>query len=150
MKSRTAHPPPAVLARLRRGSLRWWWPLVPLVVGVALVVVWHLAASPPSTVPRVSFVNNSGYDVEVEVTGGENTGTLQLGTAAARTTTVVEDVIDQGATWVVHFGAQGVDAGELRLTRADLDRADWKVVIPGEVAGRLAAAGRQESPRPPG
>jgi hypothetical protein len=150
MTSHTAHPPTAVLARLRRGSVRWWWPLVPVVVGVALVVVWHLAASPPTTVPRVTFVNDTGYDVEVDVAGAGNTGTLHLGTAAARTTTDVEDVIDQGSTWVVHFRAQGVDAGELRLTRTDLDRADWKVVIPGEVAGRLAAAGRQESPRPPG
>ena len=97
--------------------------------------MWKPAAAAP-TVERVTVVNNSVYDIGGAGTG--DGGTLSLGTAPARTTTDVKDVIDQGSTWVLHFTAQGEDGGELRIERAALDRAGWRVVIPTAVTERLA------------
>jgi hypothetical protein len=127
---------------------RWWWPLLAILAVVALLVVMHLAATPTRTVGRISFVNGGAYDVEVSVAGAGDTGTLALGTARARSTTDVNDVVDQWPDWVVHFGAQGVDGGALRISRADLKQGDWRVVIPVSVAARFANAGLQPSPVP--
>jgi hypothetical protein len=40
------------------------------------------------------------------------------------------------------------DGGDLRFTKDDLARADWKIVIPASVGARLAAAGATPTPPP--
>jgi hypothetical protein len=129
-----------------RGHVRWWWPLVALFAVIALFLVSNLAGSPAKTVARVTFVNTTAYDIDVNVSGAGSGGTLALGTARANRTTDVQDVVDQGRSWVLHFGAQGVDGGAVRMDRADLERASWRVTIPAGVAQRLAGAGLQASP----
>lgn len=128
-----------------RAHFRWWWPLVAVIAAVALFVVSNLTGTPAKTVARVTFVNNTVYDIEVTVSGTGD-GSLALGTVRAHRTTDVQDVVDQGRTWVLHFGAQGVDGGEVRMDRADLEHASWRVVVPAAVAQRLADAGLQASP----
>ena len=113
---------------------------------VALFVISNLAGTPAKTFTRVTFVNNTAYDIEVDVSGAGSGGTLALGTVRANKTTDVQDVVDQGRTWVLHFAAQGVDGGEVRIGRADLEQASWRVVIPAAVTQRLANAGLQASP----
>lgn len=142
--SRTTHPPAVPIPRIRRDHLRWW-PLVAVLAAGALLLMWKPAAAPAPTVERVTVVTNSVYDIDVGVAGTGDGGTLSLGTAPARTTTDVKDVIDQGSTWVLHFTAQGEDGGELRIERAALDRAGWRVVIPTAVTERLAGEGLQAS-----
>ena len=143
---RAPQPPTLPSPKIRLARPRWWWSAVALGVVGAFVVILHLAASPAPTVKHIAFVNNSVYDVEVDASGASAGGTLPLGTAPAHRTTDVQDVVDQGSTWVLHFSAQGTDGGELRLARADLIRDGWRVVIPTGVAQRFAAAGLQASP----
>lgn len=130
--------------RLRR-HFRWWWPVVAVAAAVALFVISNLAGAPARTVARITFVNNTAYDIEVNVTGADG-GSLTLGTVRANRTTDVQEVVDQGRTWVLQFGAQGVDAGEVRMNRGDLERAGWRVVVPAGAAQRLGDAGLQPSP----
>ena len=60
----------------------------------------------PETIDTVSVTNPTDYDIGVEVRGAEG-GWMPMSTAQHNTTTVVSDVIDQGAIWTIRFTAQG-------------------------------------------
>jgi hypothetical protein len=140
------------LALRRRGvsvSFRWWWLLIALGTVLFLSVAPRVLASPPH-VSRVSFVNKTGYAIDVDVTGAQRDGMTLLGTAQQKGPTVVYEVIDQGDTWIFHFVSQGQDGGELRLSRADLARSAWQVAIPQSVGEQLAREGAPTSPALPG
>ena len=96
------------------------WLFAALATFTCLVGVNRLLAG-PSFVDRVTMVNPTAYTVDVEVTGADRHGWLQLGEADKRATTVFEVVLDQGSTWVVRL-ANG-EGGELRFTRDELVRA---------------------------
>jgi len=126
---------------------RWVWGLLV----VALVVVVAGAIAPrvfvdKSTVARITFENPTVYAINLQVTGARRDGWLPLGRAERGTTTQFDDVIDQGAVWIVRFESQGRDGGELRLTRDSLIRSGWKVVIPPSVGAALAAGGAPPTP----
>jgi hypothetical protein len=61
----------------------------------------------------------------------------------------VVDVVDQGGVWIFHFESQGVDGGEQRYERGELERSGWKVVVSEGVAARLRASGAAPTPLPP-
>ena len=141
-------PPLADTAQTRR---RPWSLLalgvVPIVV-VAVVLI-SLINTNPRVVSRVTIVNKSPYDVDVSITNGHHEGWMPLSTARARTSTDVNQVVDQGNTWTFHFDGQGVDGGELTLNRAALAQSDWRITIPDAVSRRLADAGAPPSPNAP-
>jgi hypothetical protein len=110
------------------------WLFAALATFTCLVGVNRLLAG-PSFVDRVTMVNPTAYTVDVEVTGADRHGWLQLGEADKRATTVFEVVLDQGSTWVVRL-ANG-EGGELRFTRDELVRAGWRVDIPAAMEARL-------------
>jgi hypothetical protein len=127
---------------------RWWWPVV-AVAAILVVATLPRVLATPSRVDRVTLVNHTQYAVVVDVNGGHDDGWMGLGTAERETATDVRDVIDQGDVWTFRFTSQGYDAGEVRITKADLKRSDWKVVIPAAVGERLAGQGATPTP-PPG
>jgi hypothetical protein len=92
----------------------------------------------PSFVARITFVNPSPYDIDVDVTNRERAGWLPLGEVQDRETTVIQEVIDQGDVWIVRL-ADG-EGGEVRFTREELQRADWRIQIPATVEARLRSA----------
>jgi hypothetical protein len=144
MNTATLRPRIPDRSRLR---FRWWWvPLLLLVVAI-VVAVPRLFAS-PAVVSRVSFVNNTNYAMDVQVTDAARNGWTDLATAERRRTTVVRDVVDQGKTWIFHVESQGFDGGELQFTKDELKRADWKIVIPDSVGTKLAAEGAPPAPAP--
>ena len=65
------------------------------------------------------------YAFDVEITGADRHGWLQLGEVDQRATTVFEAVLDQGSAWIVRL-ADG-EGGEVRYTRDELVRAGWRV-----------------------
>ena len=103
----------------------------------------------PATISRVTFVNPTSYALGIEVTGAREDGWTDLATAERERTTEVRDVVDPGKTWIFRFESQGVDGGELRLSKDELARAGWKVEIPASVGDRLAEKGAPPTP-PPG
>jgi hypothetical protein len=50
----------------------------------------------------------------------------------------LEEVLDQGSTWIVRLG--GGEGGELHFTRDELVRARWRVEIPTVMEARLRPA----------
>jgi hypothetical protein len=131
-------------SRLR---FQWWW--LPLAVGLVFIIatIPRLFAN-PATVDRVNFVNHTEYAMDVEVTGAGHDGWTAAGIAERQRTTSLQDVVDQGKTWIFRFTSQGVSGGELRLTKEDLAHADWKVDIPDSVGTRLAREGATPTPPP--
>lgn len=123
---------------------------------------WHLGASmmtvlallwagpsllgTPKVVAEVSVVNRSDFDVHVDVTDEGRDGWVSLTTANKASTTVAEDVVDQGDVWVFRFQAQGREGGELPLGRDDLDRSGWTVEVPAAVIEQLRRLGTPPTP----
>jgi hypothetical protein len=135
---------PRVHDRLRIRSL-WWLPPALVVVIVTVAVIPRVLAN-PATVSRVTVANPTPYPMEIDVTGAHRDGWMGLGTAERESTTVMQSVVDQGDTWTFHFRSQGLDAGELQLSKNELQRSGWRVAIPAAVGERLA---RQGVPPPP-
>jgi len=117
-----------------------------IVAFVALVAITNIVFQDPTFVDRVSFVNQSSYDIRIDVTGGDGQGGMPLGVATQRCTTEFRLVIDQGSVWRIRFHAQGTEGGEVTVSRTDLERADWTFQIPDAVAADLTSRG---TPPPP-
>jgi hypothetical protein len=122
-----------------------------VVLGFVLSVAFVIAIVPrlfvtPARIDQLRLVNQTAYATQVAVTDAPRSGWLRLGAVERGTTTVLEDVIDQGDEWTFRFQAQGFDGGELRFTREQLQRSDWQVVIAEPIGRRLAREGAQPTP----
>jgi hypothetical protein len=110
-----------------------------------VTLLWLAACSgPPPRVDRITIVNPTGYDLDVDVGSPGGDSWLPVAIVEARSERVAEEVIDQGEVWVFRFLHWGDPVRELSLTRAELEEAGWRVEVPGEVEERL-----QELERPP-
>jgi hypothetical protein len=116
---------------------------VGIVVALAVMLgagLW--LARGPDFVNRVSVTNNSGYDLNVDVTGGDHDGWTAISVATGGgSTTTTQDVVDQEDTWVFRFSYAGRNAGEVSVPRSQLAKNGWHVVVPRQVAQNLGDAG---------
>ena len=112
---------------------------------IALIVVLTRVLAGPNVIDRISLENPTVYDLSIEATGHDRDGWVAITTARREATTVAEEVLDLGEVWLFRFSSQGEDGGELRLTRAQLERDDWRVRIPEGVGQRLGEAGAPPS-----
>ena len=118
-----------------------------VVAGGLFLVGRHLMPS-PSRVDRVTIVNPTPYDLEVDVAGAGRATGLSLGAVGRDQTRTIDDVLDQGRQWVFTFRHGHDDGGALTIARERLAGDHWQVTIPATVADRLTAAGASPSPRP--
>ena len=126
---------------LRRKQTRAGKKVLKVIVVVALL--WLAAcAGPPARVDRITIVNPTGYDLDVDVAGPERDGWIPAAIVEAGSERVAEEVIDQGEVWVFRFLHWGDPAGELSVTRAELEGDGWQVEVPEEVEARLQQLGR--------
>ena len=100
---------------------------------------------PPATVRRVSIENTSEYNIGIEVHGASG-GWTDLASAGGQSTTERHEVVDHGDVWIFRFTSQGRQAGELRISRADLRAAGWTIQIPAATVHELMDTG---TPLPP-
>ncbi len=144
MSSAALQSPPAP-PQQRRPTLQY----VAAVVFVAIIVgEVVLLLRGPSFVDQVRFTNRSGLLIDVDVTDEDRDGWIAVAIVRPQQTVTTREVIDQGATWIFRFRSAGHDGGEIRITRKQLERSRWTVVIPAWVVERLVRAGAQ--PTPPG
>ena len=137
---------PETSGRTRRGvALGVAGAAVALLAVVGMTFVVGLSGG-PSTVSRITFVNPTVYSLNVEVNPGSGGSWTSAGFVPKQSTTDVEEVPDQGATWIFRFDGQGHQGGELRLTRDELERDGWRIEIPDEVGRRLHDAGAPPTP----
>jgi hypothetical protein len=108
---------------------------------VALLVALVCAGcSSEAYVDRIVIDNPTAYSANVDVTGRERDGWLALSTADARSERTVEQVLDQGSTWIFRFGYSGYEE-EVELSRAELERSGWRVQVPDSFGTALRDRG---------
>ena len=122
------------------------WYFLATAAGVALLIAVSSVLVPPSSVSQITVRNPTRYDLSIEVAGGEADGWMALGSARRDTTTTFREVLDQGDMWVVQLSAQGEDGGIVRISKADLERANWQIDIPASVSDTLQAKGAEFPP----
>ncbi len=116
-------------------------PWIPIGVIAALlaIVLFRPLVEPGPFIGRVTVVNNSEYAFDVDVSGAKADEWMQLATAAERQSTGVAEVFDQGRTWTFRFSTQGIVAGQVVVSRAELKAAGWQLIIPDRFADQLRA-----------
>jgi len=126
--------------RTRRPRIRPLWVVLAVLALFGFVAVSLLIPS-PATVGHVTIKNGSEFDLNIDATSASHDGWTPVGIALAHADTDMRDVIDHGDVWVFRFTGQGHDAGELRITRADLAASNWSLTVPASVAQQLRDAG---------
>ncbi len=118
-----------------------------LLTAVALAFVVSRSTG-PAKVARLTFENPTVYAIDVDVSQGtgSSAGWTSAGSVRQQSTADVEEVTDQGDVWLFRFRSQGHTGGELRLSRAELEASNWRIVIPADVSTRLAEAGAPPTP----
>ncbi len=104
------------------------------------------ACSGPDFVDRLTFVNTSEYSAHVSVTDGQRDGWLDLTVAQPESETTIERVLDQGQAWIFHFDYAGKYEEEVRISRRDLERSEWRVEVPESFGAALRSMGIPPSP----
>jgi hypothetical protein len=121
--------------------------LVAAVAGVALLVLITPALRLPSYVDAVSVSNPHLWHAEVDVGRPDGSRWIGLGHVGREETHAFRSVIDPGDEWAFRFACGGIGRGEVVVSRAELERAGWKLAIPDEFAEQMRAAGESPSAR---
>ena len=116
---------------------------------VAVIAILALAAlyaslrlvDGPSFVPRVTVVNGSALDLDVDTAASEHDGWTPAGVAGQNASTSFVDVLDHGSTWWFRV-SQGGRSVAIPVSRARLATNGWRVEIPPTVETQLASRGR--------
>ena len=124
----------------RRLPFDLWVPVIALVALIGVALLSTALRSGPY-VSSVTIDNPSNYAFEVSVAGSANGASTLLGNIEAKNHTTLQSVFDQGSTWTFRFSSQGRYAGQVVMSRADLEAADWHVAVPDQYAATLARAG---------
>ena len=120
-----------------RGRTAAGWAAAGAVALLAAVAAGELL-DPPPTVDLV-IANESDRDVTVVLAGPEGSPVLPVATVDAGEERTVEQVLDQGLSWVLTFRVAGEDAGQLEVSRSDLAGDGFRVVVPVGTGGDAAA-----------
>jgi hypothetical protein len=119
-----AHPTPTHRARRLIGQMAG------VAVGLAALFGALQLTRGPEFVSHVDIVNRTEFQLNAQVTDAHRDGWLGLRVVQPESTTIVRDVIDQGDAWIFQFSRAGTTAGELRVTRDQLENDDWQIVVP--------------------
>jgi hypothetical protein len=114
-------------------------------VAVASFGSLAVAMEGPAFVDEVTVVNESPFDLHVDVRG-EDGPVLGLGIVPRGRSTRFTSVLDQGGTWSFSLRAGGKDGGTVEVPRSSLERDGWTLTLPATVASRLERAGLPPSP----
>ena len=99
-------------------------------------------ATDGAVVDRLTVINGTDYDLEISLTGADRDGWTPLGRSRHGETTMHSHVDDVGDVWIFRFEYPGpVSAGELRVTREDLEEDRWRVDVPDDVERALRRRG---------
>lgn len=117
---------------------------VPFIVMVATTGagLW-LVVGPLRLPSRVDLTveNRTPFDLVVAAGAADGDGVVVVGTVGRAQQVTLRDKVDQGDDWVFTFRYGGVDGGDLRVGRDELEAAGWRVVVPDRVGDVLLDAG---------
>jgi hypothetical protein len=99
----------------------------------------------PAHVDRVTVVNPHPWYVNVAVTDPDHGGWYEIGALGRESRQSYLEVVDQGREWTFRFSYAGQQA-DLRVSRDRLERDEWRVTVPDQLALDLRTARVAESP----
>lgn len=107
-------------------------------------MAWLSSVVPTPKVEQLTVVNPGTHHVNVDLTGADRKGWLDLGGVGPEGATVIQQVTDQGDVWVfrVSYGDVGIE--ELPIPRSRLDEDGWTITLPSELS-RVATMGSERS-----
>jgi hypothetical protein len=105
--------------------------------GACALVFGGAACSGVSFVDGVTIVNDTEYSANIDVTGKAGDGWLLVTSVEPQSTTVVEEVIDQGEKWIFRFDYVGRYDQEVEISRRELEQNDWTIEVPQSFEQRL-------------
>ncbi|MGZ4795185.1 MAG: hypothetical protein ACXVLO_02875 [Acidimicrobiia bacterium] len=114
-------------------------------LGAGLLLVAQLL-HPHAFVPRITYENSTAYTVDVDVATSPRAGWMPAGIALDHSRSDAQEVYDLGDTWLFRFSAQGVTSDVVRMTRSELERANWHVTIPAAFGDGLRSRGIPAQP----
>lgn len=120
--------------------------VVPAVFWIAATAVVTAAIRTPPHVDRITVDNPHPWHVHVEATDPDRDGWVGIGGVEREDRHTVEQVLDQGDTWIIRFSYAG-QSTETEVSRDQLEQDGWQVVVPDRLADRLRATGTPETPR---
>jgi hypothetical protein len=142
--SSVLNPPRSPSARAPRRTVLIAVAVAASALGLLLVAQRLLPSA--ASVRRITVANPTPYHLEIDTTGVGRAHAIALGPIGREQEKTFDDVIDQGREWIFRFASGGVDAGEIRVAREELNRNGWKITVGDDVARRLQAAGVPPSP----
>jgi len=113
-------------------------PIVDVALGAVVAValtIW--AVRGPQRAPDVVLENDTAYDLTVTVSDVARQHWTDFALVGAHSQVTVRNPVDEGAQWILNFGA----GGDYPIDRAALRDAGWHIRVPAAVGDRLAAAG---------
>jgi hypothetical protein len=116
-------------------------------LAIAALAAMQAALRGPRFIDRIRIFNESPYLIDLEATGDSH-GWLKLGPVAPGETDSFGSVVDHGDRWRFHVTSGAYDGGEFALSRIELERAHWRVVVPRDVQQRLEDEGAVSPRRP--
>jgi hypothetical protein len=119
----------------RRITLTWVLPAVLALVAILLVVALTLGVPGRET---LHFDNRTDVAVRITASDDGRNGWLPVGTIDAQARARIDEVIDQGDVWRFRYEVGPDRIAEIRKTRAELESANWTVVIPADAADALS------------
>lgn len=123
------------------------WPYVAALAAAALVAAFIVESSGrTATIDRLTIINQTEFDVEVQVSDAARDSWHVLGRANHKSSTLDEAVTDVGRTWVFQFHYGGKLVGERQISRVQLMRKRWRVEVPPRVADRMRQMGFEPPP----
>jgi hypothetical protein len=119
-----------------------------ILVAAAIAAVLTLVSlvPTPSFVSRITYENRSPYDLDVEVATSPHGAWMSTGEATRSSRTDAEQVFDLGDRWWFRYSAQGRSSRPFELTRTQLERSGWTVVVPTVVARDFETRGVPPQP----
>lgn len=120
----------------RSGAAAEWWSLVG-----AVVVTVSIGLMLPVEQDRVTVTidNPTDHRLYIKASTPDDTSLSFVTIVGPRASKSMPDVIDRGATWVLHLRTLGSHAGTIQVSRADL--VNGSAVIPLTINDDLEAAG---------
>jgi hypothetical protein len=111
------------------------------VLGIAILVALACAAcSGSSFIDKVVIKNPTPYDTRVEISGQSRNDWTPLVTISAKSQVTVQEVYDEGDTWVFRFGYLHFQK-EVEVSRAQLTHDSWRITVPASFGTELEARG---------
>ena len=126
---------------LDRPSLRSVPDWLTVVVIGAMVLLVGVAIHGDEHIDALTISNPTGFQIEVLASKPNDATLLPITIVGPGATDQVQEIIDLGATWVLHFRTDGLEADVIQVSRAEMLADPY--VIPASVATQLTAQGAE-------